>query len=93
MYGASFPAEVMGGDYFDYFPFREEDIGVAIGDVCGQPLLAHRAMKQGVIAAEVMAGSKSAAMPMPVSRTAKWSRTSGVRGWWLVVSLPIIFLA
>lgn len=33
----------------------------AIGDVCGQPLLAHRAMKQGVIAAEVMAGSKSAA--------------------------------
>ena len=33
----------------------------AIGDVSGQPLLAHRAMKQGVIAAEVIAGDKSAA--------------------------------
>jgi len=33
----------------------------AIGDVTGQPLLAHRAMKQGVVAAEVIAGSKSAA--------------------------------
>ena len=33
----------------------------AIGDVTGQPLLAHRAMKQGVVAAEVIAGNKSAA--------------------------------
>ncbi len=33
----------------------------AIGDVTGQPMLAHRAMKQGVIAAEVIAGDKSAA--------------------------------
>jgi dihydrolipoamide dehydrogenase len=33
----------------------------AIGDVTGQPLLAHRAMKQGVIAAEAIAGDKSAA--------------------------------
>jgi len=33
----------------------------AIGDVTGQPLLAHRAMKQGVIAAEVIAGDRSAA--------------------------------
>ena len=33
----------------------------AIGDVTGQPLLAHRAMKQGVIAAEVISGDKSAA--------------------------------
>jgi len=33
----------------------------AIGDVTGQPLLAHRAMKQGVIAAEVIAGDTSAA--------------------------------
>ena len=30
----------------------------AIGDVTGQPLLAHRAMKQGVIAAEVITGDK-----------------------------------
>ncbi len=33
----------------------------AIGDVTGQPLLAHRAMKQGVIAAEVIGGDASAA--------------------------------
>ena len=33
----------------------------AIGDVTGAPLLAHRAMKQGVVAAEVIAGDRSAA--------------------------------
>jgi dihydrolipoamide dehydrogenase len=33
----------------------------AIGDVTGQPMLAHRGMKQGVIAAEVISGDKSAA--------------------------------
>jgi dihydrolipoamide dehydrogenase len=33
----------------------------AIGDVTGQPLLAHRAMKQGVVAAEVINGDRSAA--------------------------------
>jgi dihydrolipoamide dehydrogenase len=33
----------------------------AIGDVTGQPLLAHRAMKQGVVAAEVIAGDKASA--------------------------------
>lgn len=32
----------------------------AIGDVCGAPFLAHRAMKEGEIAAEVIAGRKSA---------------------------------
>jgi dihydrolipoamide dehydrogenase len=33
----------------------------AIGDVTGQPLLAHRAMKQGVVAAEVISGDRSSA--------------------------------
>jgi dihydrolipoamide dehydrogenase len=33
----------------------------AIGDVTGNPQLAHRAMKQGVVAAEVIAGDTSAA--------------------------------
>ncbi len=33
----------------------------AIGDVTGAPLLAHKAMKEGVIAAEVISGDKSAA--------------------------------
>jgi dihydrolipoamide dehydrogenase len=33
----------------------------AIGDVTGAPLLAHKAMKEGVVAAEVISGDKSAA--------------------------------
>ncbi|MCC6977580.1 MAG: dihydrolipoyl dehydrogenase [Candidatus Melainabacteria bacterium] len=33
---------------------------LAIGDVSGQPMLAHRAMRQGMVAAEVLAGRKSA---------------------------------
>ncbi len=33
----------------------------AIGDVAGAPLLAHKAMKEGVVAAEVIAGDRSAA--------------------------------
>lgn len=33
---------------------------LAIGDVSGQPMLAHRAMRQGVVAAEVLAGRPSA---------------------------------
>jgi dihydrolipoamide dehydrogenase len=32
---------------------------LAIGDVAGQPMLAHRAMRQGYVAAEVLAGKKS----------------------------------
>lgn len=32
---------------------------LAIGDVSGQPMLAHRAMRQGMVAAEVLAGHKS----------------------------------
>jgi len=33
---------------------------LAIGDVSGQPMLAHRAMRQGMVAAEVLAGRSSA---------------------------------
>ncbi len=33
---------------------------LAIGDVSGQPMLAHRAMRQGMVAAEVLAGKPSA---------------------------------
>jgi len=36
----------------------------AVGDCSGPPLLAHKAMKEGVIAAEVIAGLKSAYDPM-----------------------------
>jgi serine phosphatase RsbU (regulator of sigma subunit) len=33
--GASFPAEVMGGDYFDYIPMMHGSLGLVIGDVSG----------------------------------------------------------
>jgi phosphoserine phosphatase RsbU/P len=33
--GMSHPAEITGGDYFDYFPLLGGGVGVAIGDVCG----------------------------------------------------------
>jgi serine phosphatase RsbU (regulator of sigma subunit) len=33
--GASYPAEATGGDYFDYFQFKDGGLGIAIGDVSG----------------------------------------------------------
>jgi serine phosphatase RsbU (regulator of sigma subunit) len=33
--GASYPAEATGGDYFDYIPFHDGSVGIAIGDVSG----------------------------------------------------------
>ncbi len=33
--GASYPAEAIGGDYYDYLPLLDGSLGVAIGDVSG----------------------------------------------------------
>jgi PAS domain S-box-containing protein len=33
--GASFPAEAIGGDYYDFVPLRDGSLGIAIGDVSG----------------------------------------------------------
>ncbi len=33
--GASFPAEAIGGDYFDFLPLLDGSLGIAIGDVSG----------------------------------------------------------
>jgi PAS domain S-box-containing protein len=33
--GASYPAEAIGGDYYDYLPLSDGSLGVAIGDVSG----------------------------------------------------------
>ena len=35
IYGASYPAEATGGDYFDYFGLADGTLGIAIGDVSG----------------------------------------------------------
>jgi PAS domain S-box-containing protein len=36
--GASYPAEAVGGDYYDYLPLLDGSLGVAIGDVSGHGL-------------------------------------------------------
>lgn len=33
--GASYPAEAVGGDYYDYIPLQDGSLGIAIGDVSG----------------------------------------------------------
>ncbi len=33
--GASYPAEAIGGDYYDYLPLSDGSLGIAIGDVSG----------------------------------------------------------
>jgi PAS domain S-box-containing protein len=33
--GASYPAEAIGGDYYDYLPLLDGSLGIAIGDVSG----------------------------------------------------------
>jgi PAS domain S-box-containing protein len=32
---AAFPADAIGGDYFDFIPLQDKGIGITIGDVCG----------------------------------------------------------
>jgi PAS domain S-box-containing protein len=32
---AAFPADAIGGDYFDFIPLQDTRIGITIGDVCG----------------------------------------------------------
>jgi dihydrolipoamide dehydrogenase len=44
----------------DQFCRTQDKRILAIGDISGQPMLAHRAMRQGVVAAEVLAGLNSA---------------------------------
>ena len=38
--GRSHPAQMVGGDYFDYFPVDSEHIGLMIGDVSGKGIAA-----------------------------------------------------
>jgi dihydrolipoamide dehydrogenase len=42
----------------------------AIGDICGNPMLAHKATHQGKVAAEVISGQKSAFTPMTIPSVA-----------------------
>lgn len=42
----------------------------AIGDICGNPMLAHKATHQGKVASEVISGKKSAFTPMTIPSVA-----------------------
>ncbi len=46
MKGYSYPSELVGGDYYDFFPLTDKDVGIVIADVAGK----------GVPAALIMAG-------------------------------------
>ena len=45
----SIPAEVVGGDFYEYFTFTEEDFGVAIGDASGHGIPAALLVRDVVI--------------------------------------------
>lgn len=49
MYGYSQPAEIVGGDFYDYFQFDEEDFGASIGDASGHGLPAALLVRDVVI--------------------------------------------
>jgi dihydrolipoamide dehydrogenase len=49
----------------------------AIGDLTGEPMLAHRAMAQGEMVAEIIAGKRRHFMPAAIPRSA-----SPIRKWW-----------
>ncbi|MCI0512128.1 SpoIIE family protein phosphatase [candidate division KSB1 bacterium] len=48
--GLNFPCAQIGGDYYDYFPFNNNQFGVIIADVCGK----------GIPAALLMSGLQAA---------------------------------
>ena len=49
MYGYSQPAEIVGGDFYDYFQFDENDFGASIGDASGHGLPAALLVRDVVI--------------------------------------------
>ena len=49
----------------------------AIGDLAGEPMLAHRAMAQGEMVAELIAGKRRQFAPVAIPRCA-----SPIRKWW-----------
>ena len=49
MYGRSIPAELVGGDFFEYFEFEEGTLGVSVGDASGHGLPAALLVRDVVI--------------------------------------------
>jgi sigma-B regulation protein RsbU (phosphoserine phosphatase) len=55
--GVCFPARGVGGDYYDFLPFDNEQIGIAVADVAGKGMSAALLMStvQGSLRSQVMA--------------------------------------
>ena len=49
IFGLSKPAEIVGGDFYDYFQFDEENFGVSLGDASGHGLPAALLVRDVVI--------------------------------------------
>lgn len=49
IYGRSIPAELVGGDFFEYFEFEEGTLGVSVGDASGHGLPAALLVRDVVI--------------------------------------------
>jgi sigma-B regulation protein RsbU (phosphoserine phosphatase) len=49
VYGRSIPAELVGGDFYEYFEFEEGNAGISIGDVSGHGLPAALLVRDVVI--------------------------------------------
>ncbi|HES59869.1 MAG: serine/threonine-protein phosphatase [Calditrichaceae bacterium] len=49
IYGRSVPAELVGGDFFEYFEFEEGTLGVSVGDASGHGLPAALLVRDVVI--------------------------------------------
>lgn len=71
IFGESQTAEATGGDYFDYFPWGNQSLAIAIGDVCGHGIAS--ALTMSSTRAYIRALSMSDPRPGEVLRLANWA--------------------
>jgi sigma-B regulation protein RsbU (phosphoserine phosphatase) len=70
--GLCVPATEVGGDYYDYFPYREGSLGVAIGDVAGH------GVASGLVLAGVRAGLHLLAPEIAADPASVLTRLNGI---------------
>jgi sigma-B regulation protein RsbU (phosphoserine phosphatase) len=62
--GRSIPAELVGGDFFEYFKFDEGNFGIGIGDVSGHGLAAALSVRDVVIGLHMGLASEHKTVPI-----------------------------
>jgi sigma-B regulation protein RsbU (phosphoserine phosphatase) len=67
VHGYSRPAEIVGGDIYDYLPRRDRLLGVAVGDACGHGLPA-ALLARDVITGLRMGMNETSKVPLIVER-------------------------